>query len=66
MEWNDKELVEIRLIVEHMSVSLNIAYGITLPLDITQEKVLFAEMVKHSRVSLYLVIMLVGFCVTLL
>lgn len=43
MEWNDKELVEIRLIVEHMSVSLNIAFGITLLLDINQEKVLFCR-----------------------
>ena len=43
MEWNDKELVEIRLIVEHMSVSLNIAFGITLLLDINQEKVLYCR-----------------------
>ena len=43
MEWNDKELCEIRLIIEHMSASLNIAYGITLLLDITQEKVLFCR-----------------------
>jgi len=65
-DWIEQEIGEIRFIIEHMSASLNIAYGITLLLDITQEKVLFAEMVKHSRVSLYLVIMLVGFCVTLL
>jgi hypothetical protein len=49
MEWNDKELCEIRLIIEHMSASLNIAYGITLLLDITQEKVLFCRKGKTFK-----------------
>ena len=42
-DWTEREIEEIRLIIEHMSASLNIAYGITLLLDITQEKVLFCR-----------------------
>lgn len=42
-DWTEQEIGEIRLIIEHMSASLNIAYGITLLLDITQEKVLFCR-----------------------
>ena len=42
-DWIEQEIGEIRFIIEHMSASLNIAYGITLLLDITQEKVLFCR-----------------------
>ena len=42
-DWTEQEIGEIRLIIEHMSASLNIAYGITLLLDVTQEKVLFCR-----------------------
>lgn len=42
-DWTEREIEEIRLIIEHMSASLNIAYGITLLLDITREKVLFCR-----------------------
>ena len=42
-DWTEREIEEIRLIIEHMSASLNIAYGITLLLDITQAKVLFCR-----------------------
>lgn len=42
-DWIEQEIGEIRFIIEHMSVSLNIAFGITLLLDINQEKVLFCR-----------------------
>lgn len=42
-DWTEREIEEIRLIVEHMSASLNIAYGITLLLDINHEKVLLCR-----------------------
>ena len=48
-DWTEREIEEIRLIIEHMSASLNIAYGITLLLDITQEKVLFCRKGKTFK-----------------
>lgn len=48
-DWTEQEIGEIRLIIEHMSASLNIAYGITLLLDITQEKVLFCRNSKTFK-----------------
>lgn len=54
MDWSERELSEIKLIIEHMSASLNIAYGVTLVLDINQEKVLFCrngKIIKSISIS---------------